>query len=104
MSAQLNTPGFGRENVAPRPRPSCEVTGTVRDERGGVVPAADVDLGGRRTVTNAEGLFRYPNVPTGTRGLRVKAAGFREWARNLSIGPIVTALTVAVVLEPERRR
>jgi hypothetical protein len=60
-----------------------ELSGTVVDAQGGVIPGADVALANeasgatRRTVTNRDGFFAFAAVPAGTHTLTVKMPGFR---------------------------
>ena len=60
-----------------------ELSGTVTDVLGGLVPGADVALtheashATRRTVTNRSGFFAFAAVPVGTYTLTVTVAGFR---------------------------
>jgi len=60
-----------------------ELSGTVADAQGGVVPGADVALANeasratRRTVTNTSGFFAFAAVPAGTYTLTVTVPGFR---------------------------
>ena len=60
-----------------------ELSGTVVDAQGGVVPGADVALANeasgatRRTVTNASGFFAFAAIPAGTYTLTVTMPGFR---------------------------
>jgi hypothetical protein len=60
-----------------------ELSGTVTDAQGGVIPGADVALANeasgatRRTVTNGDGFFAFAAVPAGTHTLTVKMPGFR---------------------------
>jgi hypothetical protein len=59
-------------------------TGTVTDPQGAAVAGAEVaivNLGTNETITaktNAEGLYRAPEVPVGTYRLTVTAAGFKK--------------------------
>jgi hypothetical protein len=60
-----------------------ELSGTVVDAQGGVVPGADVALANeasratRRTVTNASGFFAFAAIPAGTYTLTVTMPGFK---------------------------
>src|SRR4030042_6906518 len=60
-----------------------ELSGTVADAQGGVVPGADVALAHeasratRRTVTNASGFFAFAAIPAGTYTLTVTMPGFK---------------------------
>jgi hypothetical protein len=61
-----------------------ELSGTVADETGAVVPAAAVTLinenskDQRRTVTNADGFFAFAAVPAGTYTVDVDLQGFNK--------------------------
>ena len=60
-----------------------ELSGTVVDAQGGVVPGADVAVANeasgatRRTVTNRDGFFAFAAIPAGTHTLTVKMPGFK---------------------------
>src|SRR5512139_1471319 len=57
------------------------VTGTVKDEQGGVLPGVTVTLAGktgsRSGVTDAQGSFRFVGVEPGTYSLTAELTGFR---------------------------
>jgi len=57
------------------------VSGTVKDEQGGVLPGVTVTLGGktgdRTTTTNADGVYRFPAVEVGTYSVTANLSGFR---------------------------
>src|SRR5690606_15353048 len=84
------------------------VTGTVRDEQGGVIPGATVELlsetrGTRAadTVTNANGDFVFPNVLGDTYAVAVTLAGFRTTRRTgVAVSPgdriVVGTMTLTV--------
>jgi hypothetical protein len=84
------------------------VTGTVRDDQGGIVPGATVALisaaRGTRvagTMTNENGNFVFPNVPGDTYVIEVTLSGFRTTRRegvNVSPGDrvVVPPLTLTV--------
>jgi hypothetical protein len=67
---------------------TAQISGTVRDESGGVLPGADVtaiqsETGIRRSVvTNASGSYVLPNLPVGPYRLEVALSGFRSFART----------------------
>src|SRR5688572_2553651 len=67
---------------------TAQISGTVRDVSGGVLPGADVtaiqtDTGVRRsTVTNETGAFVLSNLPVGPYRLEVSLQGFRSFART----------------------
>ena len=62
---------------------TAQLTGTVQDSSGGVIPGAQVTLldeatGGSRTVpTNAQGLYAFPALVPGSYTLKVNAKGFQ---------------------------
>jgi len=53
-------------------RTTASIRGTVTDSTGGVVPGADVTVKGtdtglsQSTVTNADGVYSFPELPVGT--------------------------------------
>jgi hypothetical protein len=73
------------------------ITGTVKDEQGGVLPGATVTLtgktGARTTVTDAEGGYRFSAVDPGTYAVTAELQGFtgpREQAVSVSVGNQLT--------------
>ena len=68
--------------------PAAYVTGTVKDDSGGVLPGADVvatqtDTGFKRAaVTDTNGLYTLSNLPIGPYRLDVTLSGFRSFART----------------------
>ena len=62
---------------------TAQITGTVKDSSGGVLPGANVtatqtDTGFKReVVTDADGLFSFPGIPIGPYRLEVMLQGFR---------------------------
>ena len=62
---------------------TAQITGTVKDSSGGVLPGASVtatqtDTGFKReVVTDADGLFSFPGIPVGPYKLEVTLQGFR---------------------------
>ena len=67
---------------------TAQITGTVRDESGGVLPGADVtaiqtDTGFRRSVvSDASGSYTISNLPIGPYRLEVALSGFRSYAQT----------------------
>ena len=67
---------------------TAQISGTVRDASGGVLPGADVtaiqtDTGARRSVvTNESGAFVLSNLPIGPYRMEVSLSGFRSFART----------------------
>src|SRR4249919_723905 len=62
---------------------TAQITGTVKDSSGGVLPGATVsatqtDTGFKReVVTDADGLFSFPSIPVGPYRLEVTLQGFK---------------------------
>jgi outer membrane receptor protein involved in Fe transport len=72
------------------------VSGTVKDEQGGVLPGVNVTLvgrtGTRSVVTGADGTFRFAAVSPGTYSLTAEISGFRPRRQDnvdVSIGRVV---------------
>ena len=70
--------------VAHAQRLTGELSGTVVDESGAVLPGANVTLTNeasgdqRRTVTNADGFFAFAAVPAGNYTVAIELQGFRK--------------------------
>src|SRR5215471_15968212 len=64
-----------------------QLTGTVTDQSGAVVPSANITLKNqlsgdtRRTVSNSEGVFAFASVPTGEYTVTIESQGFAKWER-----------------------
>jgi len=64
-----------------------QLTGTVTDPSGAVVPNANITLKNqlsgdiRRTVSNSEGVFAFASVPTGEYTITIESQGFAKWER-----------------------
>ncbi|HEV2665449.1 MAG TPA: carboxypeptidase-like regulatory domain-containing protein [Blastocatellia bacterium] len=64
-----------------------QLTGTVTDQSGAVVPNANITLKNqlsgdiRRTVSNSEGVFAFASVPTGEYTITIESQGFAKWER-----------------------
>jgi len=80
--------------VAPAQTITGEVSGTVTDESGALVPGAQIVLihegtgAQRNTVTSATGIFVFPSLQPATYTVRVTQPGFRVFERT---GVIATA-------------
>lgn len=76
---------------------NVNVTGTVRDAKGGVVPGASVVLKGTTTgtSTDAQGVFRI-NLPTGNETLVISSVGFKK--QEVAVG---NRTTIDITLEEE---
>ena len=67
---------------------SAQISGTVRDQPGAVIAAAQVtatntDTGLKRgTVTDAAGAYTLPNLPVGPYRLEATATGFRTYVQT----------------------
>ncbi len=67
---------------------TAQISGTVKDDSGGVLPGADVtatqtDTGFKRTVTTeSNGAYTLPNLPVGPYRLEVMLSGFRGYAQT----------------------
>src|SRR6185436_17098684 len=67
---------------------TAQLSGTVKDESGGVLPgvsvtATQIDTGFSRTVTTDEsGHYVMPNLPTGPYKLEVSLQGFKTYAQT----------------------
>src|SRR5687767_8094035 len=67
---------------------TAEISGSVRDQTGAVLPGVEVtatqtDTGiARNTVTNEAGAYLLPNLPTGPYRLEVSLPGFRTFVQT----------------------
>ena len=67
---------------------SGSIWGKVTDETGSVLPGVTVSLsspallGGATTVTNEQGVYRFPSLPPGDFAVRFELAGFRTVVRE----------------------
>ena len=67
---------------------TAQVSGTILDSSGGVLPGVDVVLVAegtgleRRAVTNEAGLYNFPNVPVGDYRINATLSGFKPVART----------------------
>jgi hypothetical protein len=75
-------PGWAQTGVA-------ELSGTVRDQNGGLVPGAAVTLTQtqtglvRKTQTSGVGIYYFGDLPRGPYRLDIVKTGFRQWEGNL---------------------
>jgi len=75
--------------------------GTVKDPSGGAIAGATVEIINpvsryqRKTTTDAEGKFRFPNVPFNPYHLSVTAAGFSDFSQDADVRSVVT-LTLSI--------
>ncbi|MBM4194676.1 MAG: TonB-dependent receptor [Gemmatimonadetes bacterium] len=84
---------------------TAQLSGTVRDESGGVLPgvtvsATQTDTGFTRTVVTAEtGSYVLTNLPTGPYRLEVSLSGFRTYIQTGIVLQVAAAPTINPVLE-----
>ena len=82
---------------------TAQITGTVRDQSGGVLPGADVTVTHtgtgimRTTVTDESGSFVLPNLALGPYRLDVSLSGFRTYSQTgivlqVNSNPVVNAV------------
>ena len=89
---------------------SAEVTGTVADVTGAIIPGATIKLhqigtaGTRTTRSNAAGQFDFAGLPAGRYQIEISSPGFMFLSRDLSVQPrdravLSTTLSVGSVTE-----
>ena len=84
---------------------SSQLTGTVADSSGAVVPGAAVLLTNeatgvvQRVTTTEAGLFAFPSIAVGTYSVKVEATGFKIYDRRGNVVQVNTPLVVNVQLE-----
>ena len=67
---------------------TAQISGTVRDQDGGVLPGVSVTVVSvetgltRTTVTNETGTYALPNLPLGTHRLEASLQGFQTYAQT----------------------
>src|SRR5262249_32775527 len=77
-----------------------ELVGKVTDDQGGVLPGVTVTLSGPAamgspsTVTNAQGLYRFPAVNNRTYSLNFEIAGFAPMVREGIVVPVRQTISV----------
>jgi hypothetical protein len=85
------------------------VSGTLRDQTGGVIPGATITIVNTaqgtqfRTNTDAKGFYSFPSLAVGRYDLQVEAAGFRPQKRTGLAIDTDSALTVDLNLEMAER-
>src|ERR671911_2053654 len=83
---------------------TAQLSGTVRDESGAVLPgvtvtATQTDTGFMRTVvTDGEGAYVMPNLPTGPYRLEASLQGFRTYAQTGIVLQVAAAPVINAVL------
>ena len=82
-----------------------ELVGKVTDDQGGVLPGVTVTLSGPAVmgtptaVTNAQGLYRFPAVNTGTYTLKFELSGFSPFVREGIVVPVRQTITVDAAMK-----
>src|SRR5262245_66403094 len=78
------------------------ISGTVRDEQGGVLPGASVTLLGKTGATTATsdkgGGYRFPALNPGHYEMTVTLAGFQSWRERELVVTLGSRLTIDVGL------
>ena len=86
------------------------ISGTVKDPSGAVIPGATVtatntETGDKQTVTtNDSGVYSFQNLPVGRYNLDVSVSGFRPYRRSSIRIDVNSALLVDAVLEMGERQ
>lgn len=84
---------------------TAQISGTVRDASGGVLPGADVavtqtDTGLKRnTITDSDGSYTLPNLPIGPYRLDVTLSGFKSHAQTGIVLQLNASPVINVTLE-----
>ncbi len=87
-----------------RAQATAQISGTVKDSSGGVLPGADVtvtqtDTGLKRNVvTDGTGSFSVPGLPVGPYRLEVSLAGFKSYAQTGIVLQVGSAPSIPVIL------
>jgi uncharacterized protein YfaS (alpha-2-macroglobulin family) len=81
----------------------AEITGSVTDPSGAVIPRAIVTLrqvsrASHKAVTNAEGLFTLSGIPAGTCEIQITAPGFAMSSRRFTVQPRDLAIVSSTLL------
>src|SRR5690242_10839852 len=84
---------------------TSQITGTVRDPSGAVVPGASVTATNEATGVNYKqnttdaGLYAFPALPVGTYTISVEMQGFRTIKKTSNVLVVGTPLAVDMTLE-----
>ncbi len=74
------------------------IEGAVKDSSGAVLPGATVELtgpvGALRAVSNNQGEFRFPRVPSGRYKVMVTLSGFAARESNVEVNPLRVTITL----------
>lgn len=91
--------------VLPAQTSTTEITGTVRDSSGAVIPGTSITLVNestgvaQRQTSTAAGVYAFPAIPAGTYTLKVEAAGFKTLTRTNNTVLVNTPSTIDLILE-----
>ena len=83
---------------------TAQISGTVRDESGGVLPGADVTVTQTETsftrsvITDENGNYTLPNLPIGPYRLQVTLSGFRSYQQTGIVLTVAANPTINVTL------
>src|SRR6185503_16206219 len=83
---------------------TAQISGTVRDSSGGVLPGADVTVTQtetgltRNTVTETDGNFAIPGLPVGPYRLEVMLSGFKSYTQTGIVLQVGSAPNIPVTL------
>lgn len=84
---------------------NAEVTGSVTDPTGAVIPGATVTLinnatgDTKNTTTNSAGLYNFPGLNHGTYTLKVQAQGFKQFQKTGIVVDVAATVPENAVLE-----
>jgi outer membrane receptor protein involved in Fe transport len=90
-------------SVRPASAQGASVSGSVRDQNGGVLPGASVELHAgpspaRRVETDAQGAYRFEGVPAGQASLSFALVNFGVVRRDVEVASAPVTLDVTLVL------
>src|SRR5437764_3147318 len=84
---------------------TSQISGTVRDSSGAIIPGAAVTLTNEATgvvqkqSTTDAGVYAFAAIPVGSYMLRVEAAGFKILTRPGNVVQVNTPLAVDITME-----
>src|SRR5260370_11449137 len=86
---------------------TSEITGTVRDTTGAVVPGSNVTAVNEATgvtykqTTTAAGLYAFPGLPSGSYTVSAEMQGFKNSKKTANVLVVNTPLTVDLTMEAQ---
>ena len=105
LSALLGALLFLSANTAGLAQGTAEISGTVRDQSGAVLPGAELSATQiqtgfmRNAITNETGFYTLPNLPVGPYKLEVSLPGFRTYVQTGLILEVNSRPVINVALE-----